>query len=203
MKIKKNIPLIIIVCLLSFIANSQRIPKGNKIPKPSKIGTPTKSPSAIRAKKIEIQPSKSTFSRTQSSKTLTNNVNKNTNIASGSLERKVPNKKNKNSRAVGNFNSSQKKQLEIQKSFKKNKGNYTLPFKSNRKEANELGKNYVGNNHTISENGQAWISKDGLKLYRKPQYKKSINKTQANFQKGVKKPNGKTTWVSNAHLTIE
>lgn len=47
--------------------------------------------------------------------------------------------------------------------------------------ANRLGEQWVGENYKISRDGKAWISGDGLKRYRPPQFKQSLKYTQANF----------------------
>jgi len=63
-----------------------------------------------------------------------------------------------------------------------------------------MGKAWVGEEYTVSSNGKAWVSKDGLRQYRPPSYKPAEQKVQANFESRFK-PAGK--WQSDAHWDIE
>lgn len=104
----------------------------------------------------------------------------------------------------GSFNTFQKKELEINRKLQTKQGNFTFPFQSTRAEADKLGKSWVGPNHRVSDNRTTWLNQQGDKIYRRPQWKKDIGKTQANFQKGTKDPNsGKMIWESNGHLNIK
>lgn len=104
----------------------------------------------------------------------------------------------------GSFSTFQKKELEINRRLQTKQGNFTFPFQSTRAEADKLGKSWVGPNYRVSNNGTTWLNQQGDKIYRRPQWKKDIGKTQANFQKGTKNPNsGKMIWESNGHLNIK
>lgn len=106
--------------------------------------------------------------------------------------------------ASGSFNSFQKKELEISRRLQTKQGNFTFQFESTRAEADKLGKSWVGPNHRVSNNKTTWLNQKGDKIYRRPEWKKDIGKTQANFQKGTKDPNsGKMIWESNGHLNIK
>jgi hypothetical protein len=61
------------------------------------------------------------------------------------------------------------------------------------------GHDFVGRDAEISSNGTALVSKDGLRQYRFPEYKRKIDKTQANFERR-NEPEGK--WISNGHVDV-
>jgi filamentous hemagglutinin len=78
------------------------------------------------------------------------------------------------------------------------KGNFGIGS-ATAEDANALGKAWVGDDATLSSDGRALISKNGLRQYRFPSYKPKLGKTQANLeQRGP----GSTQWTSNAHIDI-
>ncbi|MFK7832110.1 MAG: hypothetical protein AB8B52_02425 [Winogradskyella sp.] len=202
---------IITLLFVGLISNqnsfAQKLPV-KKIPKASiskevkkvkkvEVGKPTSKPlenTPVKPKKNNINSNSKTKNASNTIKKASNTKGSNT-ISNGKLSKNKPRAKS--------FNTIQQKQLEINKTLAKEKGNWTLPFKSTETEANRLGRSYVGPNYKVSKNGQSWLSNDGLKQYRKAVYKPKEKKRRANFQRGVKNENGKTVWVSNAHLDIE
>lgn len=73
---------------------------------------------------------------------------------------------------------------------------------SQTREADVLGKAWVGEGYTVSSNGKILISKDGLRQYRPPSYKPNQGKSQANFEQRF--PNQTSNkWQSNGHLDIK
>ena len=79
----------------------------------------------------------------------------------------------------------------------KGKGNFGIGS-GTRKQAEAMGKAWVGNNAITASDGKTLVSKDGLRQYRppssKPNSKHATTGTQANFErrlKGKKQRNGK------------
>lgn len=64
-----------------------------------------------------------------------------------------------------------------------------------------LGKAWVGEGYTVSRNGIAWISKNGLRKFRPPKFKPNLGKVQANLQRKFEGQTQKD-WPSNSHLNI-
>ncbi|MCB9093012.1 MAG: VENN motif pre-toxin domain-containing protein [Halobacteriovoraceae bacterium] len=80
----------------------------------------------------------------------------------------------------------------------KGKGNFGLG-RSNYKEAVEAGKSWVGKGYSVKGDGTILVSKDKLRQFRLPSFKKNLNKTQANFE-WRNKTSGK--FQGNGHLDI-
>lgn len=84
------------------------------------------------------------------------------------------------------------------------KGDYGLGSAST-KEANAVGKAWVGSGARNSSNGLALVSSDGLRQYRWPKFKPELNMKQANLEWRLSKnntlPNNKE-WQSNGHIDI-
>jgi hypothetical protein len=78
------------------------------------------------------------------------------------------------------------------------KGNFGLGSASPA-QADKVGKAWVGENYSVSEDGTALISNDGLRQYRLPQCKPKLGVVQANLE-GRYVPRG--PWQSNGHLDI-
>jgi len=78
------------------------------------------------------------------------------------------------------------------------KGNYRLGSVTS-KEANSIGKAWVGNDAVASSNGVALVSTDGLRQYRFPEFKPNRNMKQANLEW---RSSTNTPWQSNGHLDI-
>ena len=87
----------------------------------------------------------------------------------------------------------------VLKNASKGRGMYGLGEASSY-EANIAGAKWVGKGYRISKDGKAWISSDGLRQYRLPSYKKSLKKTQANFES---RSRNTETWKNNGHLDIQ
>jgi filamentous hemagglutinin len=66
-------------------------------------------------------------------------------------------------------------------------------------DAERLGRAWVGPNFAVSRDGSAFVSADGLRQYRRPSFKPSLGRTQANFERRLR-PSG--SWESNGHLDI-
>jgi filamentous hemagglutinin len=77
-------------------------------------------------------------------------------------------------------------------------GNFSIGSVSSVNEASILGKAWVGPSSYLSNSGRAWISADGLKIYRPPSFKPNWGNTQANFMR----INDAGKVLSNAHLTV-
>jgi RHS repeat-associated protein len=78
------------------------------------------------------------------------------------------------------------------------KGNFGIGSGSAR-EANAMGKAWVGENYKIASDGKTLVSSDGLRQYRPPSYKPNLQKVQANFE-GRVVADGQ--WQSNGHLDV-
>ena len=85
---------------------------------------------------------------------------------------------------------------------KGNKGNFGLG-QATVKDANALGEAWVGPGYRVSSDGTAWVSSDGLKIYRPPSAKPNSTQAttgvQANFEQKLT-PTGRP--ISNGHLDI-
>jgi len=77
-------------------------------------------------------------------------------------------------------------------------GNFSVGSVQTIDEANALGRAWVGPGSSISNSGRAWVSADGLKIYRPPTFKPNFGNTQANFMR----INDSGKVLSNAHLTV-
>lgn len=62
-----------------------------------------------------------------------------------------------------------------------------------------MGEAWVGPGYRVASDGKTLVSADGLRQYRPPSFKPSLEKVQANFES---RPPGLTQWQSNAHLDI-
>jgi filamentous hemagglutinin len=76
-------------------------------------------------------------------------------------------------------------------------------------EADNLGKIWVGDGHTVASDGKSLISADGTRIYRPPAIKKNapaaLNPTgvQANFvTQSINPITKQATVTSNAHLSV-
>ena len=78
------------------------------------------------------------------------------------------------------------------------KGNFGVGA-ATRAEAQTLGRSWVGEGYGVASDGKTLISRDGLRQFRPPSYKPSLDKWQANFEQRWP---GVTEWQSNAHLNI-
>lgn len=85
---------------------------------------------------------------------------------------------------------------------KGNKGNFGLG-QATAKDANALGEAWVGPGYRVSSDGTAWVSSDGLRIYRPPSSKPNSSHAttgvQANFEQKLT-PTGRP--ISNGHLDI-
>jgi RHS repeat-associated protein len=79
------------------------------------------------------------------------------------------------------------------------KGNFGIGSATLR-ETEVLGQAWVGEGATLSSDGTAWVSKDGLRQYRPPSYKPRMTKVQANLESRAMRGGG---WQSNAHVDVE
>lgn len=87
---------------------------------------------------------------------------------------------------------------EILRRAKTQRGMYRLPAVT-RQEADAVGRAWVGPDAHFSNNGNAWISKDGLRQYRPPMIKKGKNMVRANIE-SRDSPAGE--WPNNGHMDI-
>ena len=81
------------------------------------------------------------------------------------------------------------------------KGNFGIG-NATAKQADAMGRAWVGKGHSVASDGKTLVSKDGLRQYRPPSEKSSSHAStgvQANFEQRIK-PEGR--WQSNAHLDI-
>jgi filamentous hemagglutinin len=78
------------------------------------------------------------------------------------------------------------------------KGNFGIGA-ATRKEAETMGKAWVGEGYRVASDGKTLISRDGMRQYRPPTLKGN-GKTQANFER--KADASQKQWHSNAHLDI-
>lgn len=81
------------------------------------------------------------------------------------------------------------------------KGNFGLGS-ATREQAGRIGRDWVGEGYKVSGNGNALISKDGLRQFRPPSAKASSwadTGAQANYE-SRSVPEGQ--WQSNGHLNI-
>jgi RHS repeat-associated protein len=72
--------------------------------------------------------------------------------------------------------------------------------KATKSQADTLGKAWVGPGFRTASDGRTLVSKDGLKIYRPPTFKKSLNKWQANLETKLTET-GRP--IGNAHIDIE
>ena len=79
------------------------------------------------------------------------------------------------------------------------KGNYTLGTVT-RREADVIGRAWVGDGARLASDGRTWVSRDGLRQYRPFKYKVKRGVWQANIQWRVK-PEGE--WLSNGHIHLK
>jgi filamentous hemagglutinin len=79
------------------------------------------------------------------------------------------------------------------------KGNFRLGT-TTRREAEALGRAWVGEGYTVASDGQTLVSLDRLRQYRPPSYKPRLGQYQANLEQ--RQP-GHTQWYLNAHIDIE
>lgn len=193
----KNTKLMIAAFAVMFSMTSQDAIAQNKVDKVTKIVSKTPKVKKVAVAKKSLQkPVKKSIPSKKLNDGNVNRTARNKNLGRKSTTGKL----SKNS----GFTKTQKKQLEINRGLAARRGSYTLPFKSTRREADRLGKSFVGPNYELLKDGKGYLSKDGLKMYRKPAYKKEWKRERANFQRGVKNPEtGKTKWVSNAHLDLK
>ena len=77
-------------------------------------------------------------------------------------------------------------------------GNFGLGA-ATRAQAMAAGEAWVGTGYSVSRNGLAWISQDGLRQFRAPNYKPMLDGWQANFERRFV-PDG--AWQGNGHLNI-
>ena len=61
------------------------------------------------------------------------------------------------------------------------------------------GRAWVGRNYRMASDGKTLLSEDGLRQYRPPSYKPTLEKTQANFEQRWERSG---QWQSNGHLDI-
>ncbi len=78
------------------------------------------------------------------------------------------------------------------------KGNFGLGSAS-ASDAMRLGRSWVGDGYKVASDGKTLISSDGLRQFRPPSVKPTLNKTQANFEQRWE-PSGQ--WQGNGHLDI-
>jgi hypothetical protein len=78
------------------------------------------------------------------------------------------------------------------------KGNFGVGA-ATREEGDRLGRSWVGEGYEIASDGKTLMSRDGLRQFRPPSFKPSLEKWQANFEQRWP---GVTEWQSNAHLDI-
>jgi RHS repeat-associated protein len=78
------------------------------------------------------------------------------------------------------------------------KGNFGIGSGSAR-QADAMGKAWVGPSYTIASDGKTLISADGLRQYRPPSYKPSLKKVQANYESRLK---DEGRWQANGHLDV-
>jgi len=92
------------------------------------------------------------------------------------------------------------KEIGILRDALKGKGNFGLGS-ATRAEANRLGRSWVGDGAKLTSDGKILISKDGLRQFRLPSFKKRLGKTQANFERRFSGQKTKQ-WQANGHLDI-
>jgi filamentous hemagglutinin len=78
------------------------------------------------------------------------------------------------------------------------KGNFGIGSATAR-EADELGRAWVGEGHSVASNGTTLISRDGLRQYRPPSFKPNLGRQQANLESRVV---NEGQWQSNAHVDV-
>lgn len=78
------------------------------------------------------------------------------------------------------------------------KGNFEVGTATS-KEAEALGRAWVGEDATLSKSGKAWVSKDGLRQYRPGSFKPNQGKVQANLEW---RPRAEGKFLGNAHIDI-
>jgi hypothetical protein len=66
-------------------------------------------------------------------------------------------------------------------------------------EADELGRAWVGRNYRFASDGKTLLSEDGLRQYRPPSYKPTLEKAQANLEQRWERSG---QWQANGHLDI-
>jgi RHS repeat-associated protein len=79
------------------------------------------------------------------------------------------------------------------------KGDFGIGSGSAR-QAEAMGKAWVGDGYKVASDGKTLISKDGLRQYRPPSYKPKLDKVQANFESRARAGG---QWQSNAHLEVQ
>jgi filamentous hemagglutinin len=80
------------------------------------------------------------------------------------------------------------------------KGDYGLGSATSR-EADVLGRDWVGEGYKVASDGKTLVSRDGLRQYRPPTYKQNLGRFQANFERRFE---GQITreWQGNGHLDV-
>ncbi|HEY7009322.1 MAG TPA: hypothetical protein VH395_10295 [Jatrophihabitantaceae bacterium] len=78
------------------------------------------------------------------------------------------------------------------------KGNFGLGS-ATQEQADAAGRAWVGDNAILSSDRTTWVSEDGLRQFRAPSFKPSLNRWQANFE-SREVPRG--PWQRNGHLDI-
>jgi filamentous hemagglutinin len=71
--------------------------------------------------------------------------------------------------------------FEVLQMLKLSKGNFGLGS-GTREEALKWGANWVGPGYKVSNNGGAWVSQSGERVFRLPSYKKTRSALEANFE---------------------
>lgn len=80
----------------------------------------------------------------------------------------------------------------------KGKGNFGIGTGSAR-QADAMGRAWVGANYRVASDGKTLISADGLRQYRPPSFKPNLDKIQANYEWRVKADG---QWQANGHLDV-
>jgi RHS repeat-associated protein len=93
--------------------------------------------------------------------------------------------------AVGN-------ELGILRDAAAGKGNFGVG-QANASTAQRLGNAWVGEGSQVASDGKTLLSGDGLRQFRPPSLKPSLDRVQANFEA---RPTPEGAWQSNAHLDV-
>jgi filamentous hemagglutinin len=80
------------------------------------------------------------------------------------------------------------------------KGNFGVGSATAR-EADDLGRAWVGEGYTVASDGKTLVSESGLRQYRPPSYKPKRGSYQANFEQRFEGQRS-NRWQGNAHLDI-
>jgi hypothetical protein len=88
----------------------------------------------------------------------------------------------------------------ILRSAAEGKGNFGLES-ATAKDAEVLGRSWVGEGYRVVSDGRTLISQDGLRQFRPPSYKPSLGIYQANFEQRLADQTSRQ-WFSNGHLNI-